>query len=179
LAYIGALLAQKNADGHEQAIYYLSRTLIGAESRYNPIEKECLALVFAVQKTRHYLVGQTIHVIFRVNPLRILMMKPRLLNSRLAKWAILLSQYDMLFVPQKAIKGQALGLSGSHPVPKNSKLHKNIPDEVFESNMISEDEVWQMFFDGESRTGPKGKTIAGVGLYISHRKFMSFLGRFH
>ena len=45
---LGALLAQKDDNGHEQAIYYLSRTLIGGESRYNPIEKECLALVFAV-----------------------------------------------------------------------------------------------------------------------------------
>jgi len=48
----GALHAQKNDDGHEQAIYYMSRTLIGVGSRYNPIEKECLALVFAIQKTR-------------------------------------------------------------------------------------------------------------------------------
>jgi len=54
---LGALLAQKNDDGHKNAIYYLSRTLIGAESRYNPIEKECLAFVFAIQKTRDYLVG--------------------------------------------------------------------------------------------------------------------------
>jgi len=30
--------------------------------------------------------------------------------------------------------------------------------------MISEDEVWHMFFDGVSRTGPKGKAIAGVGV---------------
>jgi len=45
---LGALLAKKNDEGHEQAIYYLSRTLIGAESWYNPIEKKCLALVFAV-----------------------------------------------------------------------------------------------------------------------------------
>jgi len=28
--------------------------MIGAEHRYNPIEKECLALVFAMQKMRHY-----------------------------------------------------------------------------------------------------------------------------
>jgi len=48
---LGALLAQKNDEGFEQAIYYLSRTLIGAEYRYNPIEKERLAFVFAVQKT--------------------------------------------------------------------------------------------------------------------------------
>ena len=48
---LSTLLAHKNDEGHEQAIYYLSRTLIGAESRYNPIEKECLDIVFSIQKT--------------------------------------------------------------------------------------------------------------------------------
>jgi len=28
--------------------------------------------------------------------------------------------------------------------------------------MTSEDDAWQMFFDGASRTGPTGKIIAGV-----------------
>ena len=79
-----------------------------AEHWYNPIEKECLALVFAVQKMRHYLVGQTINVISKVNPLRLLMMKPSSLNGRLTKWATLLSQYEMRFLPQKAMKGQAV-----------------------------------------------------------------------
>ena len=78
---------------------------------------------------------------------------------------MLLSQYDKLFVPQKAVKGQALAdFLAAHPVPKSSKLHEDISNEIFESNMTSEDEVWQMFFDEASRTGPKGKTIAGVGL---------------
>jgi len=95
---LGTFLAQRNNKGCEHAIYYLSRTLIGAESRYNPIEKEYLALVFAVQKTRHYLVDQTIHF-SRVNPLRILMTKSGSLNSRLANWVLLLFQYDMIFVP--------------------------------------------------------------------------------
>jgi len=45
---LGALLAQNNDQNHEQAIYYLSRTMIGEEHRYNPIEKKCLALVFAI-----------------------------------------------------------------------------------------------------------------------------------
>ena len=54
---LGGLLAQNNDREHEQAIYYLSRTMIGAEHRYNPIEKEYLALVFTVQKMRYYLVG--------------------------------------------------------------------------------------------------------------------------
>jgi len=67
--------------------------MIGVEHRYNPIEKECLALVFAVQKMWHYLVGQTIHIISKSNPLRLLMTKPSSLNGWLVKWAILLSQY--------------------------------------------------------------------------------------
>ena len=48
---LGALLTQKNNEGFEQAICYLSRTLIEAESRYNTVENECLALIFTVQKT--------------------------------------------------------------------------------------------------------------------------------
>ena len=92
---LGALLAQNSDQGHERVIYYMSRTMIGEEHRYNPVEKECLAQVFTVQKMRYYLVGQLIYVISRVNPLWILMTRPLLLNFRLAKWAILLSQYEM------------------------------------------------------------------------------------
>jgi len=38
----------------------------------------------------------------------------------------------MLFVPQKTVKGQTLAdFLAAHPVPESSKLHKEIPDEVF------------------------------------------------
>ena len=94
---IGYLLSEQDSDS--------------GESRYNPIKKECLALVFAIQRARHYLVGQTIHVISKVNPLRLLMTKPGSLNLRPAKWALLLSQYDMLFVSQKAVKARRLQIS--------------------------------------------------------------------
>jgi len=43
----------------------------------------------------------------KINHLRLLMTKPSSLNGRLAKCAILLSQYEMQFLPQKAVKGQA------------------------------------------------------------------------
>jgi len=55
----------------------------------------------------------------------------------------------MTFVPQKAIKGQALAdFLAAHPVSETSKLHEDIPDEVIEANMTSSDDVWQIFFDG-------------------------------
>jgi len=177
---LGALLTQKNDESAEQAIYYLSRALIGTESHYNLVEKECLALVFAIQKMRHYLVGQTIYVISRVNPLRILMTKPSFLNFKLANWAILLSQYDMTFIPQKAIKGQALvDFLAAHPVSESSKLHEGIPDEFIKVNITSSDDVWQLFFDGASRTGPKGKIVARVGWYSSYPEITSSLVHSH
>src|SRR3954470_7401875 len=165
---LGALLAQHNDEGYEQAIYYLSRILLGAEHRYRPVEKECLALVFAVQKMRHYLVGQTIHVVSKVNPLRLLMTKPSSLNGRLAKWVILLSQYDMHFLPQKAIKGQAIAdFMAENPASGAEKLYEDIPDEAAEVHLVQttlEDQVWQMFFDEASRVNPSGDITAGVGI---------------
>ncbi|XP_020688552.2 uncharacterized protein LOC110103982 [Dendrobium catenatum] len=44
---LGALLAQENEEGKENALYYLSRRLILAELKYLAIEKQCLALIFA------------------------------------------------------------------------------------------------------------------------------------
>ena len=159
------LFLQKNDEGCEQAVYYLRRTLIGAKSQYNPIEKECLALVFAVQKIRHYLVGQTIQVVSRVNPLHILMTKSGSLNSRLASWVILMSQYDMNLVSQKGVKGQALAdFLQAHQVSKMLRLHMDTPDEVIEANITSEDEIWRIFFNSASRTGPTCKIIIGVGV---------------
>jgi len=41
---IGSMLAQEDENGAERAIYYLSRVLKDAETRYHPSEKLCLCL---------------------------------------------------------------------------------------------------------------------------------------
>ena len=75
----------------------------------------------------------------------------------------------MTFEFQKTIKGQALvDFLVTHPVSKTSKLHEDIPDKVIEANMTSKDEVWQIFFDGATRMGHKGKIVTGVGWCLSH-----------
>src|SRR3954471_18271956 len=107
--------------------------MVRAEHRYNPVENECLALVFAVQKTRHHLTGQIIYVVSRINSLRLLMTKPSALNGRLTKWAMLLSQYDMHFLPQKATKGQAIAdLLAENPRSNSATLFEKLPDETAE-----------------------------------------------
>jgi len=45
-----------------------------------------------------------------------------------------------------------------------SKLHTDIPDEVIKANMTSKDDVWQIFFDGASRTGHTCMIITGAGV---------------
>ncbi|KAI5313665.1 hypothetical protein L3X38_042841 [Prunus dulcis] len=110
---IGALLAQENESHKEQALYYLSRTLTGLELSYTPIEKTCLALVFAIQKFRHF----TIHLIARADPVRYVMTK-LVLKCRLAKWALLLNQYEIIYTLAKAVKGQAVPeFLANHPIP--------------------------------------------------------------
>ena len=69
-----------------------------------------------------------------------------------------MSQCDVTFMPQKAVKGQAIAdFLAAHPISETSKLYEEFPDEVAEANTTSnEPEVWQMYFDGISRSGPHG-----------------------
>ena len=76
----------------------------------------------------------------------------------------------MTFVSLKVVKRQTLtDFLAAHPVSEMSKLYIDIPNEVIEANIISEDDVWQMFFGGASRTGPTGKIIAEWESYLSRQ----------
>ena len=52
---IGALLAQKDDDGNKQPVYYVSKTLKDAETRYSRIEKVCLVIIYASQRLKVFL----------------------------------------------------------------------------------------------------------------------------
>ena len=79
--------------------------MIRAEHNYSPMEKECLALILALNKLRHYMMLHRTQLVSRVNPIKVLMTKAGLLNPRMAKWSLLLSQIDIEYVPLRAMKG--------------------------------------------------------------------------
>ncbi|WP_044909231.1 RNase H-like domain-containing protein, partial [[Clostridium] innocuum] len=81
---LGALLAQEDQNNKERAIYYISRTLVSYEMNYSTIEKACLAVVFASQKLRHYMLAHTTHLIAKIDPLKYLLSKTAL-TGRIAK----------------------------------------------------------------------------------------------
>jgi len=80
---LGALCAQENFEGKEKALYYLSRTLVWAELNYSPIKKMCLALIFTVQKLRHYMQAYTMYIISKVGPIKYILFR-LVLHGRLA-----------------------------------------------------------------------------------------------
>ena len=65
--------------------------LIGAKHRYSLVKKECLVVMFSMQKLRHYLLSSTVYLIRRINLLKVLTTKASSLNARLEKWSVLLS----------------------------------------------------------------------------------------
>ena len=101
---LGALMAQENKEGKERALYYLSQTLNGVELNYSPIEKMCLALFFAIDKLEHYMQVYTVHLTAKVDMIKYVLSRP-VVSSHIARWAVLLQQYSLAYIPQKAVKG--------------------------------------------------------------------------
>ncbi|GAA0165537.1 hypothetical protein LIER_20918 [Lithospermum erythrorhizon] len=116
------------------------------ELNYLPIEKLCLALIFTIQKLKHYFQAHTVNLISKANPIKYVMSKP-VLSDRLARWYLQLQQFEIVYAPQKAIKGQVLvDFLANHPLPAEWELCDEIPDEdVLNVEVIP---PWQMYFDG-------------------------------
>ncbi|KAL0399966.1 UNVERIFIED_CONTAM: Retrovirus-related Pol polyprotein from transposon.6 [Sesamum radiatum] len=96
---IGAVLGQRvGKDPH--AIYYVSRMLDGAQSNYTTTEKELLAIVFALEKFRPYLLGTKVIVYSDHAALKYLLSKKDA-KPRLLRWILLLQEFDLTIKDKK------------------------------------------------------------------------------
>ncbi|RDY06695.1 Retrovirus-related Pol polyprotein from transposon 17.6, partial [Mucuna pruriens] len=73
---------------------YACRTLDSAQDNYTTIEKELLAIVFALEKFRSYLLGSKIVVFSNHAALKFLLKKPDA-KPRLIRWMLLLQLFDI------------------------------------------------------------------------------------
>ena len=95
---IGALLGQYLEEFRkENAIYYISKKMMAYEEKYTALEKTCVALVWATQKLRHYMLAFKVLLIARTNPLKYLMEKP-MQDGKTAKCVLFLSKFDIKYV---------------------------------------------------------------------------------
>ena len=90
----------------QRPVFYVSRMLLDAETRYNAVEKMVLALDNAKKKLRHYFETHPIIVVTDF-PIKQILSKPDL-SGRLTKWEIDLGVYDIRYLPRAAKKGQVM-----------------------------------------------------------------------
>ena len=113
---VGAVLLQVFPDGTEKAVMHASRTLTPAEKRYGQIEKEALALVFAVRRFHKFIYGRKFQLLTDHKPLLSIFGSktgiPAHSANRLQRWALTLLGYDFEIQYRKTeIFGQADALS--------------------------------------------------------------------
>ncbi|CAN6441210.1 unnamed protein product [Victoria cruziana] len=90
---IGAILGQR-VEKKPVVIYYASKTLVDAQMHYTTTEKELLAVVFALEKFRPYILGSRVVVYTDHAALKYLLSKKDS-KPRLIRWILLLQEFDM------------------------------------------------------------------------------------
>ncbi|CAN6685843.1 unnamed protein product [Malus baccata var. baccata] len=90
---LGAVLGQRK-DKQPHVIYYASRTLNDAQLNYSTTEKELLAIVFALDKFRSYLLGTKVIIYTDHAALKYLLTKKEA-KPRLIRWMLLLQEFDI------------------------------------------------------------------------------------
>jgi hypothetical protein len=90
---VGAVLGQRK-EGKVHAIYYASKTLNGAQLNYATTEKELLAVVFAFEKFRSYIVNSKVIIYTDHAAIKYLLSKKDA-KPRLIRWILLLQEFDV------------------------------------------------------------------------------------
>ncbi|KRY06383.1 Transposon Ty3-G Gag-Pol polyprotein, partial [Trichinella patagoniensis] len=82
---LGAILEHRG-----RVIAFASRSLRKSERNYSAIEKECLAIIFALKTFRHYLLGRSFTILSDHTPLQWLAAQK--MDGRLARWGLNLQE---------------------------------------------------------------------------------------
>ena len=99
---VGAILGQI-IDKIPHVIYYASKTLSDAQLNYSTTEKELLAVVFALEKFRSYLIGSKIIFYTDHSVLRYLFSKKDS-KALLIRWVLLLQEFNLEIRDKRVLK---------------------------------------------------------------------------
>lgn len=84
-------------DNLENAIYFISKNMQGPELNYILTKKEMLAVIYALNKFRHYIIRYQIYVHTNHTTIRYLMKKPSIIG-RLVRQLLLMQEFDITVV---------------------------------------------------------------------------------
>ncbi|GKA89152.1 reverse transcriptase domain-containing protein [Tanacetum coccineum] len=128
---VGAVLGQKDGK-HFHPIYFASKTLNAAQQKYTVTEKELMAVVFAFDKFRPYMILSKTIVYTDHSALRHLFKKQDA-KPRLIRWILLLQEFDIKIKDKKGIENVAadhLSRIENDETSDDSDVDDNFPGET-------------------------------------------------
>ncbi|GJT16901.1 reverse transcriptase domain-containing protein [Tanacetum coccineum] len=132
---LGAVLGQRH-EKHFRPIHYASKTMNEAESRYTTTEKEMLAVVYAFEKFRSYLVMNKCTVYTDHSALKYLFAKKDS-KARLLRWVLLLQEFDFDVVDTKGAENLAADHLSRLENPHENELDPKEINEKFPLETLS------------------------------------------
>ena len=122
-------------------VYYASKTLNEAQRNYTTTEKELLAVVYALDKFRAYLVGSDIIIFIDLSALKYLLTKKNV-KVRLIRWVLLLQEFNLQIKDKKGVENVVVDhlsrLTISHNT-HNPPINDEFPEEFL---LLVENAPW-------------------------------------
>jgi hypothetical protein len=131
---IGSALIQE-FEGKERVVAYLSQKLLDPEMRYSVAEKLCLCVYYSCTKFWHYLLNAECIVYSKFDVIKHMLSMP-ILNGRIGKWILALSEFELSIESAKAVKG--------HIIADFITEHRGSSTDFLEIT------PWALFFNGSS-----------------------------
>ena len=171
---VAAVLGHKK-DKVFRAIYYASRTLNEAQLNYATTEKELLAIVFAFNKFRPYLIGNKVIVHTNHSTIKYLMDKKDV-KPRLIRWVLMLQEFDLEIKDKKGTKNLVADHLCRLEGPINEvQINNNFPDE----QLLAMSEVSPVPWFADYVNYLVAKVIPPEFTYQQKKKFFSELRHYY
>jgi hypothetical protein len=128
---IGSVLLQERDDGGFNIVSTASRVLNQTEQRYTTCEKELLAVVYALQRSRIYIYGRKV-TLFTDNKALSFSHRCVITSNRVARWMVQIQEYDLEIRYIREVQNHLADILSRNPNGMTDEQIRNLtrPDQV-------------------------------------------------